>query len=57
MERGHEIQFGPFGHVPTSVRRMIMDGIDGVLILTDEDVLVFAFYHVPSRQGHKSGKM
>ena len=37
MERGHEIQIGPFGHVPTSVRRMIKDGIDGVLILTDED--------------------
>ena len=37
MERGHEIQIGPFGHVPTSVRRMIKDGIDGVLILTDEE--------------------
>jgi hypothetical protein len=37
MERGHEIQFGPVGHVPTSVRGMIKDGIDGVLILTDED--------------------
>jgi hypothetical protein len=37
MERGHKIQFGPFGHVPTSVRGMIKGGIDGVLILTDED--------------------
>jgi hypothetical protein len=37
MERGHQIIFGPFGHVPTSVETMIKDGIDGVLILTDED--------------------
>ena len=37
MERGHEIMFGPFGHVPTGVAALIKDGIDGVLILTDED--------------------
>jgi len=37
MERGHEIIFGPFGHVPTAVRSMIEDGVDGVLILTDDD--------------------
>ena len=37
MERGHQIMFGPFGHVPTSVETMIKDGIDGVLILTDDD--------------------
>ena len=37
MKRGHEIQFGPFGHVPRSVRGMIKDAIDGVVILTDED--------------------
>jgi hypothetical protein len=37
MERGHQIVFGPFGHVPTAVRTMIDDGIDGVLILTDDD--------------------
>ena len=36
MERGHQIMFGPFGHVPTSVETMIKDEIDGVLILTDE---------------------
>ena len=36
-ERGHEIMFGPFGHVPTAVATMIKDGIDGVLILTDDD--------------------
>ena len=29
--------FGPFGHVPTAVATMIKDGIDGVLILTDDD--------------------
>jgi hypothetical protein len=37
MERGHQIMFGPFGHVSTAVRSMIDDGIDGVLILTDND--------------------
>jgi hypothetical protein len=37
MERGHQITFGPFGHVPTAVAGMIEDGIDGVLILTDDD--------------------
>ena len=37
VERGHEIMFGPFGHVPTAVDTMIKDGIDGVLILTDDD--------------------
>ena len=37
VERGHEIMFGPFGHDPTAVDTMIKDGIDGVLILTDDD--------------------
>ena len=37
MERGHQIMFGPFGHVPGSVETMIKEGIDGVLILTDND--------------------
>jgi hypothetical protein len=37
MERGHQITIGPFGHVPTAVSRMLKDGIDGVLILTDDD--------------------
>jgi hypothetical protein len=37
MERGHEIMFGPFGHVHTAVDTMIKDGVDGVLILTDND--------------------
>jgi hypothetical protein len=37
MERGHEIMFGPFGHAPTAVDVMIEDGIEGVLILTDDD--------------------
>ena len=37
MERGHEIMLGPFGHVPTAVAAMIKDGIEGVLILTDDD--------------------
>ena len=37
LERGHEIMFGPFGHVPTAVAALIKDGIDGVLILTDDD--------------------
>ena len=37
MERGHEIMFGPFGYVPGAVGAMIKDGIDGVLILTDDD--------------------
>jgi hypothetical protein len=36
IERGHQIIFGPFGHVPTSVETMVK-GIDGVLILTDDD--------------------
>ena len=37
MERGHEIIFGPYGHVPTSVAIMIKDGIEGVLLLSDAD--------------------
>jgi hypothetical protein len=37
MERGHEITVGPFGYVPGAVASMIEDGIDGVLILTDDD--------------------
>ena len=37
MERGHQITIGPFGHVRTAVAGMIEDGIDGVLILTDDD--------------------
>jgi hypothetical protein len=37
MERGHEITIGPFGHAPTAVAGMIEDGIEGVLILTDDD--------------------
>ena len=37
MERGHQITIGPFGHVSTAVAGMIKDGIDGVLILTDDD--------------------
>ena len=37
MERGHKVTFGPFGHVSTSVAKMIEDGIDGVLILTEDD--------------------
>ncbi|MET4847004.1 5S rRNA maturation endonuclease (ribonuclease M5) [Bradyrhizobium japonicum] len=37
MERGHEITIGPFGHAPTAVTGMIEDGIEGVLILTDDD--------------------
>jgi hypothetical protein len=37
MERGHKVMFGPFGHVATSVRQMIREGIDGVLILTGDD--------------------
>ncbi|UFW83004.1 hypothetical protein BjapCC829_23755 [Bradyrhizobium barranii] len=37
MERGHEITIGPFGHAPTAVTSMIESGIEGVLILTDDD--------------------
>jgi hypothetical protein len=37
MKRGHHITIGPFGCVPTAVGGMIKDGIDGVLILTDDD--------------------
>jgi len=37
VERGHEITVGPFGYVPGAVASMIEDGIDGVLILTDDD--------------------
>ena len=37
VERGHEIMFGPFGHVPTAVAALIKDDVDGVLILTDDD--------------------
>jgi hypothetical protein len=37
MERGHKVTWGPYGHVPTSVAKMIEEGIEGVLILNDED--------------------
>jgi hypothetical protein len=37
MERGHKITIGPFGYVPGAVADMIKDGIEGVLILTDDD--------------------
>lgn len=37
MERGHQSTFGPFGDVPTAVVSMIKDGIEGILILTDDD--------------------
>jgi hypothetical protein len=37
MERGHSVIFGPFGHVATSVGQMVREGIDGVLILTEDD--------------------
>jgi hypothetical protein len=37
MKRGHDVTIGPFGHVPTAVASMIKNGIDGVLILTDDD--------------------
>ena len=37
LERGHEITIGPFGYVPLALARMIEDGIEGVLILTDDD--------------------
>lgn len=37
IERGHEVIFGPFGHVPTAFNSMIKDGIDGILILTNDD--------------------
>jgi hypothetical protein len=37
MERGHEITIGPFGNAPGAVADMVKDGIEGVLILTDDD--------------------
>jgi hypothetical protein len=37
MELGHKITVGPFGYVPGAVAGMIEDGIEGVLILTDDD--------------------
>jgi hypothetical protein len=37
MERGHKITIGPFGYAPGAVADMIEDGIEGVLILTDDD--------------------
>ena len=37
IQRGHEVMFGPFGHVPAAVAQMITEGIDGALILTDDD--------------------
>lgn len=37
MERGHNVIFGPFGHVTSAVRTMIQDSVDGVLILTEDD--------------------
>jgi len=38
MERGHTITIAPFGQVPSAVAGMIDDdGIDGVLILTEDD--------------------
>jgi hypothetical protein len=37
IQRGHEVMFGPFGHAPTAVAQMLKEGIDGALILTDDD--------------------
>lgn len=37
MERGHQVSVGPFGYVPGAVQGMIDDGVDGVLILTEDD--------------------
>lgn len=37
MERGHELTHGPFGYAPGAVADMIEDGIEGVLILTDDN--------------------
>jgi hypothetical protein len=37
MERGHEITVGPFGYASTALASMMEDGIEGVLILTDDD--------------------
>ncbi|MET4375025.1 uncharacterized protein YbjT (DUF2867 family) [Bradyrhizobium sp. LB12.1] len=37
MERGHEVTIGPFGHAPSAVTGMIDDGIDGALILAEDD--------------------
>jgi hypothetical protein len=37
MKRGHNVTISRFGHVPPAVARMIKDGFDGALILTDVD--------------------
>lgn len=39
MERGHEVTIGPFGHAPRAVTGMIEDGIEGVLMLAEDDNL------------------
>jgi len=37
IKRGHGVMFGPFGDAETAVTVMIKLGIEGVLILNDED--------------------
>ena len=37
IKRGHGVMYGPYGDAETAVVVMIEHGIDGVLILTDED--------------------
>jgi len=36
LQRGHEPMFVE-GHPPTSVKQMIQDGVDGILILSEGD--------------------
>jgi hypothetical protein len=37
MARGHNITIGPFGNVDGALADLIEDGIDGILIQTEED--------------------
>jgi hypothetical protein len=36
MKRGHNITIGTFGYPPAAVASLIEDGIDGVLLLSDD---------------------
>jgi hypothetical protein len=53
LERGHEVMFGPFGPVSGAVAIMIKEGIEGVLILTDDDEI---FQEIAARFTKATGR-
>jgi uncharacterized protein YbjT (DUF2867 family) len=53
MQRGHLVTIGYLGHPPTAVAMLMKDGVDGVLILSDDDD---AFEEVAARFTKATGR-